>query len=161
MAFDEGLAERVRGVLAAAGMTPAEKKMFGGLSFLIGGNKCCGGMGKDPLAPGGPPAAGPPPGPAAPPPVVLGPRPRAGGRGPGRLRTSAAPHRVVRRAPPLPPHLPAEETSRVPASPRSGPRRGRGSRAYADESGRGRHGRRPAAAEPLLSQRQARGGGFP
>jgi hypothetical protein len=45
MAFDERLAERVRGVLASAGMTPTEKKMFGGLSFLIGGNMCCGVLG--------------------------------------------------------------------------------------------------------------------
>jgi hypothetical protein len=48
MAFDEGLAERVRGVLASAGMTPTEKKMFGGLSFLIGGNMCCGVLGAEP-----------------------------------------------------------------------------------------------------------------
>ena len=38
MAFDEELAERVRAVLAEAGVRPTEKKMFGGLSFLIGGN---------------------------------------------------------------------------------------------------------------------------
>ncbi len=58
MAFDEELAERVRGVLASAGMTPAEKKMFGGLSFLISGNMCCGVMGADLLARVGPDAAG-------------------------------------------------------------------------------------------------------
>ncbi|MFZ2044033.1 MAG: TfoX/Sxy family protein [Trebonia sp.] len=57
MAFDEQLAERVRGVLASAGMTPTEKKMFGGLSFLIGGNMCCGVMGADLLARVGPGAA--------------------------------------------------------------------------------------------------------
>ena len=57
MAFDEQLAERVRGVLAAAGMTPTEKKMFGGLSFLIGGNMCCGVLGADLLARVGPNAA--------------------------------------------------------------------------------------------------------
>jgi hypothetical protein len=45
MAFDEQLAERVRGVLASAGRTPTEKWMFGGLSFLIGGNMCCGVLG--------------------------------------------------------------------------------------------------------------------
>lgn len=58
MAFDQELAERVRGVLASAGMTPAEKKMFGGLSFLISGNLCCGVMGADLLARVGPDAAG-------------------------------------------------------------------------------------------------------
>lgn len=57
MAFDEELAERVRGVLTSAGMRPAEKKMFGGLSFLIGGNMCCGVMGTDLLARVGPDAA--------------------------------------------------------------------------------------------------------
>ena len=37
MAYDEDLAERIRGLLAdEAGV--AEKKMFGGLAFLIGGN---------------------------------------------------------------------------------------------------------------------------
>jgi TfoX N-terminal domain len=34
MAYDEGLAERIRVLLAEA----EEKKMFGGLAFLIGGN---------------------------------------------------------------------------------------------------------------------------
>ena len=47
MAFDQELAGRVRAVLAAAGQAPAEKKMFGGLSFLVGGNMCCGVMGQD------------------------------------------------------------------------------------------------------------------
>jgi TfoX/Sxy family transcriptional regulator of competence genes len=37
MAYDEGLAERVRGALAARpGVT--ERKMFGGLGFMLGGN---------------------------------------------------------------------------------------------------------------------------
>jgi len=58
MAFDSELAGRVRDVLAAAGVTPAEKKMFGGLSFLVGGNMCCGVMGQDLLARVGPDAAG-------------------------------------------------------------------------------------------------------
>ena len=57
MAFDEELAERVRGVLGSAGLTPTEKKMFGGLSFLIGGNMCCGVMGEDLLARVGPDAS--------------------------------------------------------------------------------------------------------
>jgi TfoX/Sxy family transcriptional regulator of competence genes len=41
MAFDEELAERVRDVLVdRADLT--EKRMFGGLTFLLGGNMCCG-----------------------------------------------------------------------------------------------------------------------
>jgi TfoX/Sxy family transcriptional regulator of competence genes len=37
MAYDENLAERIRGQLAARDDV-TEKKMFGGLAFLIGGN---------------------------------------------------------------------------------------------------------------------------
>lgn len=46
MAFDEALAERVRDVL---GPRPelTEKKMFGGLAFLLRGNMCCGVYGDD------------------------------------------------------------------------------------------------------------------
>lgn len=42
MAFDEALAARIRSVLAdAEGLT--EKRMFGGIAFLLnGGNMCCG-----------------------------------------------------------------------------------------------------------------------
>lgn len=41
MAYDEGLAERVRNLLAdERGL--AETKMFGGLSFLLDGKMCCG-----------------------------------------------------------------------------------------------------------------------
>ena len=41
MACDEALAARVRGILSpVAGFS--EKKMFGGLCFLIHGNMCCG-----------------------------------------------------------------------------------------------------------------------
>lgn len=41
MAYDEGLAHRVRATLADQ---PAvvEKKMFGGLTFMLQGNMCCG-----------------------------------------------------------------------------------------------------------------------
>jgi len=41
MAYDEGLAERIRGLL---GDVPAvnERKMFGGLSFMVQGNYACG-----------------------------------------------------------------------------------------------------------------------
>ncbi len=41
MAYDEGLAERIRDVLGPRdGLV--EKKMFGGLAFLLRGNMCCG-----------------------------------------------------------------------------------------------------------------------
>lgn len=41
MAYDEGLAQRIREVLEhEPGVT--EKKMFGGLAFLIGGHMVCG-----------------------------------------------------------------------------------------------------------------------
>ena len=41
MAFDEGVAQRIREVL---GDRPdiAEKKMFGGIAFMHSGNMCCG-----------------------------------------------------------------------------------------------------------------------
>jgi TfoX N-terminal domain len=56
MAFDEELAGRTRAVLAAASAAPAEKKMFGGLAFMVGGNMCCGVMGDDLLVRVGPAA---------------------------------------------------------------------------------------------------------
>ena len=41
MAYDEKLAGRVRKALAGrAGI--AEKRMFGGLTYMLGGNMCCG-----------------------------------------------------------------------------------------------------------------------
>ena len=41
MAYDEGLAERIRGILIdEAGVS--EKRMFGGLAFLVRGNMCVG-----------------------------------------------------------------------------------------------------------------------
>jgi len=41
MAFDQGLAERIRKHLAGQkGLT--EKRMFGGLAFLLNANMCCG-----------------------------------------------------------------------------------------------------------------------
>jgi hypothetical protein len=43
MGYDEGLAERIRDVLAGTpGLT--EKKMFGGIAFMIGGNMAVGVM---------------------------------------------------------------------------------------------------------------------
>jgi TfoX/Sxy family transcriptional regulator of competence genes len=41
MAFDKALAARVREVLARKEGT-TERKMFGGLAFLLNGNMCCG-----------------------------------------------------------------------------------------------------------------------
>jgi hypothetical protein len=41
MAFDEKLAERIRKRLAGQSGV-VEKRMFGGLAFLLNGNMCCG-----------------------------------------------------------------------------------------------------------------------
>jgi TfoX/Sxy family transcriptional regulator of competence genes len=41
MAFDEQLAERIRKRLSGE-KALTEKKMFGGLAFLLNGNMCCG-----------------------------------------------------------------------------------------------------------------------
>jgi TfoX/Sxy family transcriptional regulator of competence genes len=46
MAFDEGLAQRIRSVLDARSDVD-ERKMFGGIGFLIGGNMACGVHGED------------------------------------------------------------------------------------------------------------------
>jgi len=54
MAFDEDLADRTRAALSAARAMTTEKKMFGGLAFMIGGNMCCGVMGEDLLVRVGP-----------------------------------------------------------------------------------------------------------
>lgn len=49
MAFDEGLAQRLREHLGSTtGL--AERKMFGGLSFLIDGNLCVGVIGDEMVA---------------------------------------------------------------------------------------------------------------
>ena len=40
MAYDEALAQRIRGLLN--GPDVAERKMFGGLAFLVAGRMCCG-----------------------------------------------------------------------------------------------------------------------
>ena len=46
MAYDEDLAQRVREVLAArADVT--ERKMFGGIAFMVAGNMACGVLGDD------------------------------------------------------------------------------------------------------------------
>ena len=46
MAYDEAIAERVRKVLRRS-KDITEKRMFGGLSFLLSGNMCCGVVDKD------------------------------------------------------------------------------------------------------------------
>jgi TfoX/Sxy family transcriptional regulator of competence genes len=45
MAYDEALAQRIRGLLN--GPILEERKMFGGLAFLVGGRMCCGVQGTD------------------------------------------------------------------------------------------------------------------
>jgi hypothetical protein len=47
MAYDEHLAARVRALLANRADV-SERKMFGGLTFMVGGNMCCG-VNKDEL----------------------------------------------------------------------------------------------------------------
>jgi len=42
MAYAEGLAQRIRDILAEQQLTPVEKRMFGGLSFMLQGNFACG-----------------------------------------------------------------------------------------------------------------------
>ena len=46
MAFDEALAARVRDVLVELGPFE-ERKMFGGLAFMVGGRMCCGVLAAD------------------------------------------------------------------------------------------------------------------
>lgn len=53
MAYDEGLAQRLREVFAQY-PDVSEKKMFGGLAFLLHGNMCCGVNGGDLMARVGP-----------------------------------------------------------------------------------------------------------
>ena len=46
MTFDDGLAERLRHRFASVGEV-SEKRMFGGLAFLVAGNMCLGIMGSE------------------------------------------------------------------------------------------------------------------
>ena len=46
MSYDESIAQRVRAVLANRAEV-IERKMFGGLTFLVRGNMCCGVLGSD------------------------------------------------------------------------------------------------------------------
>lgn len=41
MAYDEGLAERMREAFSGR-IDVTEKKMFGGIAFMVSGNMCCG-----------------------------------------------------------------------------------------------------------------------
>jgi len=57
MAYDEGLAQRIREELEGRDDLPhpiSEKKMFGGLAFLLGGNMCVGVNGENLMARVGP-----------------------------------------------------------------------------------------------------------
>jgi len=55
MAYDEGLAQRIREALDDV-HGASEKKMFGGLCFLIRGNMCCGVVGEELMVRVGPDA---------------------------------------------------------------------------------------------------------
>ena len=55
MAYDEGLAQRVRDILVDR-VDVEEKKMFGGLSFMLGGNVACGVIKEDLIVRVGPDA---------------------------------------------------------------------------------------------------------
>ena len=46
MAYDEALAARVRALLASRSDV-GERKMFGGLTFVVAGNMCCGVQGDE------------------------------------------------------------------------------------------------------------------
>ena len=46
MAFDEGLAQRIREHLDER-KGVSERRMFGGLCFMVGGNMCCGVVGEE------------------------------------------------------------------------------------------------------------------
>jgi TfoX/Sxy family transcriptional regulator of competence genes len=46
MAFDEALADRVREILAARPEL-SERRMFGGIAFMLAGNMCCGVINED------------------------------------------------------------------------------------------------------------------
>ncbi len=57
MAYDEGLAQRIRDALDDRSDV-SEKKMFGGLAFLVGGNMCVGVVGDELMVRVGPDAYG-------------------------------------------------------------------------------------------------------
>ncbi len=53
MAYDEQLGERVRGLLSPFPQV-TERRMFGGLAFLLQGNMCCGVVGEELMVRTGP-----------------------------------------------------------------------------------------------------------
>ena len=53
MAYDEGVAQRLREVFAER-TDVVEKKMFGGIAFMVSGNMCCGVVGEELMARVGP-----------------------------------------------------------------------------------------------------------
>ncbi len=55
MAYDEGVAQRVREILESES-NHGEKKMFGGVCFLLGGNMACGVVGEELMVRVGPEA---------------------------------------------------------------------------------------------------------
>jgi len=55
MAYDEGLAQRIRDELDDL-PAASEKKMFGGMCFLLNGNMCCGVVGEELMVRVGPEA---------------------------------------------------------------------------------------------------------
>ena len=55
MAYDEALADRVRAVLSLREAV-TERKMFGGIAFMVGGNLACGVLGEELIARVGPDA---------------------------------------------------------------------------------------------------------
>jgi TfoX/Sxy family transcriptional regulator of competence genes len=57
MSYDEGLAERIRDALADRSDV-SERKMFGGLAFLLNGNMCVGVVGDELMVRVGPDAYG-------------------------------------------------------------------------------------------------------
>lgn len=56
MAYDEDLASRIREILAEGGEVE-ERKMFGGIAFMVGGHMCCGIIGEELMLRLGPEAA--------------------------------------------------------------------------------------------------------
>jgi TfoX/Sxy family transcriptional regulator of competence genes len=46
MAYDEALADRIRDVLSARAEV-SERKMFGGIAFMLAGNMACGVLGEE------------------------------------------------------------------------------------------------------------------
>ena len=53
MTYDEGLAQRLREIFAER-EDVTERKMFGGLAFMVSGNMCCGVLGDELMARVGP-----------------------------------------------------------------------------------------------------------